>query len=370
MIYIINITILLLLLLLNQINKSKLAYESSRGIFLENAYFYIGLLMIAITASIRYDVGTDYNNYFRIFETAIKYQDSINNSRVILKLSNVLGIESSYLVINMLIAKLGFAPEFFIGITSFATIFLVGFCIKKISSNPMLSLFLFYLVCFLQLMNIARQYLAGAIVFFAIPLLKEKKYIKFCLVVFLASLIHMSALICLILPILHKIKVTKIVVILYMVGTVASGLLWDVVKGLVIRLGVYSSLLDSNRTMNLISIVPWLIIAFITLIHLKDLMTDPENNLYIHCVMISLLISVMSLHMIYLNRMISYFSIFTILLIPNMLKVIKNSKEKLIIVTGYTVLVLLIFYNNVSDPVTNYLPYKTIYSKEFINFRK
>ena len=326
--------------------------------------------MIAITAAIRYDVGTDYNNYYRIFETAINYQDKIGNSAVILRLSNVLGVESSYLVINMLIAKLGLTPEIFVGLISFITILLVGLCIKKISSNPMLSLFLFYLLCFLQLMNIARQYLAASIVFFAIPLLKEKKYIKFCLVVFLAALIHVSVLICLIIPILHKIKVTKTVIIVYIVGIVASGVLWNVVQKFVIRIGVYTNLLGSSKTMKLISIVPWLIIAFITLIHLKDLMTNPENNLYVHCVMISLLLSVMSLHMVYLNRMISYFSIFIILLIPNMLKVIKNAKEKLIIVTGYTLLILLIFYNNVSDPVTNYLPYKTIYSREFIDFRK
>lgn len=369
MIYIINITVLLLLLLFNQINKSKQTYESSKGIFLENIYFYIGLFMIAITATIRYDVGIDYKNYLYIFETAINYQDSVGNSAVILRLSNVLGIESSYLIINMLIAKLGFSPEFFVGLISFVTILLVGICIKKISSNPILSLFLFYLVCFLQLMNIARQYLATSVVFFAIPLLKEKKYIKFCIVVLLASLIHISVLVCLIFPILNQIKVTKTVIIVYIVGIVASGILWNVVQRFIIKMGVYTNLLNSNKTMKLISIVPWLIVAFITLIHLKELVNETENNFYVHCVMLSLLISVMSLHMVYLNRMISYFSIFTILLIPNMLKVIRNSKEKLIIVTGYTLLVLLIFNNNVTNPVNNYLPYKTIYSKEFTNFR-
>src|SRR5699024_10351989 len=61
--------------------------------------------------------------------------------------------------------------------------------------NFTLSTFLFFTIYYFQTYNITRQWLAIAIVFFAIKYLFSNKYIKYLLIVLVASTIHSSAII-------------------------------------------------------------------------------------------------------------------------------------------------------------------------------
>ena len=73
------------------------------------------------------------------------------------------------------------------------------FLFKK-SRYPWLGILLFMgLGCFHQSMNVSRQFLAIALVLFSFVFIDEKKPVKFTLLVFIASMIHTSAIVALLL---------------------------------------------------------------------------------------------------------------------------------------------------------------------------
>ena len=62
-----------------------------------------------------------------------------------------------------------------------------------------------------------RQYCAISIILFGYKLFLQRKYFRYFLIVFIASFIHSSALICLILPMVNFVKLTKKIYYLYFI---------------------------------------------------------------------------------------------------------------------------------------------------------
>jgi hypothetical protein len=69
--------------------------------------------------------------------------------------------------------------------------------------------YVFLCMPFAQSLNQMRQYIAVCILLFAIELLKEKRYLKFLLLVLLAASFHYSAIICVVFIVLYKTVLSK-----------------------------------------------------------------------------------------------------------------------------------------------------------------
>lgn len=72
-----------------------------------------------------------------------------------------------------------------------------------------LFMFIFLFICYNISLNLSRQYLAVSVFVYSFHFLEEKKIIKYCIGICVASLFHSSAGICFLLPIIEKSEIYK-----------------------------------------------------------------------------------------------------------------------------------------------------------------
>lgn len=153
------------------------------------------ILIIAIPVLIsgfRDNVGTDYNHYLTIY-----YNINLWPFEIAWK---IYGNEPLFFLLNK-ISYTVFNSEWGIFlISSFIIHFFIIWGIdffKKDISIPF-ALFLYFLIFFNFGLNVMRQTIAISIVFFAIRYIYKRKLIPYIIMIFLASLFHNTAIICLI----------------------------------------------------------------------------------------------------------------------------------------------------------------------------
>lgn len=168
---------------------------------------FISFLMLLLVA-LKYGQGSDYFSYVELINRlANLVEESINNSSQV-SLNQEIGFSYlSYLWIKIL--KL--SAELLIAVLSTLSFYFIIPFIKKYSPLPVTSLFIFYCTFYLIYpFSILRQSICISIfVLYLIPLLFEKKYFKYFLFSALLALIHSSAAILFILPVVNWIKLEK-----------------------------------------------------------------------------------------------------------------------------------------------------------------
>ena len=149
-------------------------------------FFVLAAAVLIFVAGFRYFVGADYGSYYRGFEGyASDFWPSLKKFdepgiRFIAKMTDVLG---------------GDAADF-IFVCSFVTIGLFMSTIYKNTNMPLLTTILYvFMGCWHGAFNGIRQNLAAAIIFAGVGFIKERKFWKYLLVVFIAFLFHASAII-------------------------------------------------------------------------------------------------------------------------------------------------------------------------------
>lgn len=141
-------------------------------------------ITLAVVSAIRFDVGWDYANYFNVLIRGKDYLWSF----IMWEPLNQLAVIFTWIVSY---------PQLFFMAYSFLTIFFVWKGIREITKDAPLALLIYFFVplFYLESLTLVRQHLAISIVFYAITFLIEAKYIKYAILVILASLIHFSAII-------------------------------------------------------------------------------------------------------------------------------------------------------------------------------
>lgn len=151
--------------------------------------YYIFVILciatLAVVSGLRYYVGTDYNSYYAgypkwhsEFETRWKNWD-----------------EPGLSTIAKLLYPISKDGGAFIFVTAAITITLFVFTIAKNTDTFFFCTTLYICVCWTGCFNGVRQFLASAILFAGHRLIYDKKFIKFCILVFIASCFHITALI-------------------------------------------------------------------------------------------------------------------------------------------------------------------------------
>ena len=122
-------------------------------------------------------------------------------------------IEILYLIISYGISNITYSYHGLLFFISIFNNFLIYDGLKKLKAHfnieVWFAMFIFYFLYYGQTLNIVRQSLAVAIVFWGIHLIFEKKPLKFFLCVLMASLIHVSAVLGVTLYILYSLLYNK-----------------------------------------------------------------------------------------------------------------------------------------------------------------
>lgn len=168
-------------------------------------------IVLAVIFSCRNAVsnyGNDLNNYYRLFERAIK-SDSLK------RFLNNEAMEEGYVFLNWLIARVIKWPQF---ILVFHAVFCIGVTLRFIysfSDDVLISVLGFMAFGVMQFyLTGFRQSFAIAICLIALELALKKKFIPFVITVFIASTVHQTAIIFIPIYWLVKLKLSKLYVFL------------------------------------------------------------------------------------------------------------------------------------------------------------
>jgi len=185
-----------------------LAVEYEFRPFKQGPFFVVVIFMLGIMAGLQGpNVSKDYSNYQAIFFSVDSMIDQMK-----MRGGFPPPIEPGCLLIIATLRKIfeiNYIPAIFL-FFSFSSLMLKSTLIKKISINPFL-VFLFYFshYFFLSEMTQIRMGLATSIFFVAVKYLLEGKKITYVLLILLATFIHYSALMYLIVLLLSTNKVNR-----------------------------------------------------------------------------------------------------------------------------------------------------------------
>lgn len=292
--------------------------------------FFLGIvfgLMILVMGFRDKTVGTDTMLYCNIFKHNIMLEFSD-----IFRQSDFTALYSIY---NHLLSFLTHDSSIIILFNSGIIIYLTLRFIYKNSDNVVISTLLFMLLYhFFHAMNISRQYIAVMIIINAYEYLKNGKSIKFAMWVCIATLIHNTSLIALVLIPLAKLKNKKYKNIFLVIFAIVC-VFWDNFFAIFTNIfNHYSMYMDSSfmdaRGENKKIIITFIYFLFqilylISRSKINDIDERKKMDMLYYINWIAILIGIFSTRTLLLSRIEVYFSIFNIIYIP---KVVNLQKDK------------------------------------------
>lgn len=321
--------------------------------------FIMYLIFFIFYEGLRWKTGTDWNSYYNYFK----------NVTVDL---NPLNMEIGYQYLNLIIKKIYNNYSFFLIIYTLILYSLYLYGIYKMSKNFCLSVFIFY-SNYLVYLGMNRQHLAMAICFVSIYFLNNNKKKFFFLLIGTAILLHKTSVIFLITYfILNKKLNIKAYSFLFTLTIVLQKYIYDIINFFFLLLKNIDLVIfyKINYYMNNLKIIEisefhfflglikriLVFLIFYYFIVIKNKKISIFLNLYF----ISIIIYIITFkNFIFLSRISIYFSIFEIILIPEIISSYSKIKKK-----GIILLIIFLFLfrlqKNLSVFPEEFIPYKNI----------
>lgn len=296
--------------------------------------FSVAALILVFVAGCRYYIGADYYAYYGHYESYIvQFGDR-------LKTLDEPGLSFVYWLTSRF-SHSGFSCVF---VTNAIMIVLVLRTMYKNTNFLFLPLMLYALMCWVATFNGMRQALATAIVFCGYPYLRDRKFVKYLLVIFLGFLCHRSAILMLPLYFMCHRKVNiRNIVILIVVSFVC-------LNSYELVFSIAESVLDKELNMESLyissSVNGFRILAYVvpTLLFLL-LNSRRENNemqdFYMNLLLFHAVVAVITRNSAYLARMTIFTAPFEILGICELAKEKYNSNRR--VITGMAVFLYFLF---------------------------
>ncbi|WP_210608811.1 EpsG family protein [Priestia flexa] len=323
-------------------------------------FLYFACIVLFLVSGLRdVTVGSDTVSYIEAFNF-IK-----GNS---LSQSLDLYFEKGYILYNYIISRFFSSPQLLLIISSFITILLIGKFIYKNSKNAYLSIYLFItLMYYYSSMNILRQYIAVSIIAFGYEYVKKRKFLRYLLCIVIAALFHNTALMAIVIYYLYGLKFSFKKLILFFLSTLVIYFMFvpffNIIIDLFPRYTAYETRLDSNNLASYLSMLVYTVVLFFGLIFkyyevekkenittssielIKETEKEDDNlkSVMTYIILIAVLLTFLSTKLNILARANIYFSIFTIIYIPNVLKEIKNKDLRNL--WTYIIVILFGLYN-------------------------
>lgn len=154
-------------------------------------YLFLTILIVSLPAIFRYEVGTDcvgYSKYLLVYlGDANDFSDFI---RINYKEPSVAVI---FYIAKILFGELRYGFSIYAVLTH--SLIVLGIWKYRKLVFPHKAVFAYIALFYLSTFNLFRQFLAVAIIFYYFDLIFKKKYIKFLVIVLIATMCHYSALV-------------------------------------------------------------------------------------------------------------------------------------------------------------------------------
>ncbi len=325
-------------------------------------FIFVTIAMIVLVGLRDLSVGIDTENYYDYYTTNAERDFSYlleNDVR-----------ERGYVFIQILFNKLGIG---FVGFNMGYAIF--NFCvvsrlIYKHSKMPWLSYFLYFCFSFYMLsFTMIRQTLAMSIVILAVMTDKNEgfwSFVKFALIVYIASLFHSSAIVAIPLWFVKKLKFNKNLTVVILIAAFVGFVFKSQLASFVIKFA--ASISDKYETYNTIEsgnagfmLYLMMLVSVIFGFMLKTFLYEKDNAFFFYSLCIMLLIFPAVQGGEGIMRIYYYFYIFMIVYIPNMIESIKKEEHfylKLFVLMLYIGVGLYCFRSDILHNIYGVVPYR------------
>ena len=299
----------------------------------KNAFWFLSCILIlywTLLIGLQYNVGTDYPTYYRMFYDA-GFAESQHNWRN--------NNEPLFFHMAGFIASSALPPQSGFVITALIKASLFFVFIKKFEiSKPSIFILLFFTVAtiFVNQTNLIRQAIAVYIFSLSIYFVLKRKFIFFCLTVYIASMFHRSALFMLpifFVPILiKKLNAYHFIIMLFVSLFLSTRNFFELIEPIII-LTPYAAFLDaSDHFFEPVALVNRLTrYAFIPfyLLSLRSLHTlnDVEKKLF-HIGFVFYCFRLILLSLAAVNRLSIYFEIVQLFPLYFMMVNFMNANKK------------------------------------------
>ena len=170
-----------------------------------NFVYYLIVAGLTFLLCFRYGQGTDYHAYEQQYDSILVSNDIFTNQ--------LFHGEIGWFILMLFSKRIGLNFYWFVGIVSFAMMFLVTRSIKRHSPKKLFSVLLLYPTFYLTYFTSAmRQGLVLSLfVGIGLELLIKKRTIKYLILIAFLSVIHFSSIVLILLPIVLRLKNKKII---------------------------------------------------------------------------------------------------------------------------------------------------------------
>ena len=282
-------------------------------------------------------------------------------------------LEPLFKLLNQCVFWGGGGPEALIFISALITVGFIAYTIYRYSPSILLSLVLFYSVFgpFMAMHNIMRQWIAGAIVFYSIKFIIQKKLVLFLITIAVAAGFHFSALVFWPIYFLSKInyKTTSLAIIwlisLAFVSKPDTALL-VLEKVLFFIPKQYAwAIFDprfnpAREDLGLVLIFKQLI--FLYLLYAYNKIKVPEYKMIVLLSIIGIIFGNLFANVRYVGRANIYFSVFTILALPMAIHYTFKRYERVLASFSLYFLCTILFLRQLTADAHDIFPYRTIFN--------
>lgn len=332
--------------------------KSGRQILCKPRHFFIFLsfLPLFLVSALRYKVGVDYLSYTYIFQDVNAGKPSHT--------------EAGYDLMNRLVGLYTTDAQWVYALAAAISLLLIVWGIYRYSTNPAYSIFLFVTMGYLfSSFNILRQYIAIALIFAALKLIKEKQFLPFCAVVLLAATFHKTAIIMIPLYFLLRLRLKQS----YMLMITFVGMGCIPLRGVLTNLLVntfypqYAGT-DLIQPLSAFEFLYYALVFGLLLLlcmrYKHTFFQDDYNLILFNSVFYSFLIYLCLSFVPEINRIAVYMEFFVILLIPRLFACEKEQKVRRFYYVVFTLFFLAFFLISVGMMGRyNVVPYATIFSR-------
>lgn len=313
--------------------------------WIERVLLVVIATILTLVPALRWRIGTDYVQYERNFVGRYRYSGIVSSED-----------EPGWLSMVHLARWIADDPASMFFMASVFTIVPIVVALHKYSPDFTLSLFLFIAGgAWLGSTNAVRQYLAAAILLFGYSFLRDRKIVGWFAVVLVAASFHFSAIVCILLILVPRRRVSDPVALAVVLGGALASVGSDVI---LTSLDGFSpdEISDSSyaqREINPLRVafafVPYLAYRFMAMRR-----PDPVSNLHANLMLLHGTLFLVSWSSAYLARVTIYTSIFLALSVPYILKAIRPGVRPvvyLLLVVTYAIFGFLETWGNSSlDP--------------------
>jgi hypothetical protein len=295
--------------------------------------------MILIMGLRDVSIGTDTIGYFTRYE----YLKNAGFGSLSQLLNTVHG-DKGYILLEYFIGKYFVYFQIFLLIIAFIYILSVSKTINNNSKSPIISFVLFIgLGFFIFGMSAIRQTLAISFVLMSFESIKKRQLLKYLTFVFIASTFHITAVIFLPIYWLVKLKINYINMIGIFLVAITVFVMKDIIINFLINIYPmeYTQVETGGNRFYLILILSVVLGLFFK----KNFLDNNSLNKMLFIIMITsvVIFPVTQFHPAVM-RLYWYFTIFSIIYIPNLLMSIRDKSIRLIGICGYILIPIVYFF--------------------------